>query len=130
MSMFGNNIWATGEINPANFAANTNVNQASRAEQNNSNNTVTDSFVGSPLATNSPSYPVLNLGMTYNEVPNQIKIISAIGSIVTTGLLMEAFVWGSGKEIGGKKLISLVTGGLASIPISKQLAEGRLPKGE
>lgn len=130
MSMFGNNIWTTGEINPANFAANTNVSKASRAEQNKSNDTVTDSFVGSPLATNSPSYPVLKLGMTYNEVPNQIKLISALGSITATTLLLEAFVFGTGKDIGGRKLISLVTGGLASIPLSKQLAEGRLPKGE
>ena len=57
MATFGMNLWTSGEMNPSNFAANGTHQNAIAGNNTQSNQRITDAFIGAPLATNSPSPP-------------------------------------------------------------------------
>ena len=76
MNLFGRDMWASGKLNPSNFALNTPLENAKNADKAKPNPTTTDTFVGAPLATGSPSYPTMKLSGTYGDVSNTAKGIA------------------------------------------------------
>ena len=116
MSMFGNNIWATGEMNPSNFAVNANLQKARKASMS-SAPTVSDSMVGAPLANNSPSYPTQNLGLSYMETSTNAKLISAAVGIVGGYALTN---------IIGMPIVSYPLSLAASTQLAKYMSKGRV----
>jgi len=130
MSMFGNHIWATGEMNPSNFALNTEIAKARQASRA-SGNTTSDTMIGSPLANNSPAYPLIALGGTYMETPHSTKVVGlGLGVLAATLLNFGVQNLGIANLIGlsssiGTPLFILTEAALLSIPITKSLNEGR-----
>lgn len=116
MSMFGNNIWATGEMNPSNFAMNANLQKARKASMS-SAPTVSDSMVGAPLANNSPSYPTQNLGLSYMDTSTNAKLISAAVGLVGGYALTN---------IIGYPIVSYPLTLAASTQLAKYMSKGRV----
>lgn len=121
MSMFGNNIWATGEMNASNFALNGEVNEARKANRATAN-TTTDTMIGAPLANFSPSYPSTVLTGSYMDTSNTHK---ALGAMLSLGVGTIIY------NITGINQSPLATFALAtasvmgSIPAAKALAKNR-----
>ena len=130
MSMFGNHIWATGEMNPSNFALNTEIAKARQASRA-SGTTTSDTMIGSPLANNSPEYPVIALGGAYMEAPHSTKVVGlGLGVLAATVLNFGIQNLGIGNLLGlsssiGTPLLIVTEATLLSIPITKSLNKGR-----
>lgn len=121
MSMFGNNIWATGEMNASNFALNGEVNEARKANRS-TGKTTTDAMIGAPLANFSPSYPSVNLGVSYMDTSHTHKALGAlipigIGSIIYTS---------TGVKNSPLATFALMSASVLSIiPTTKAIAKNR-----
>ena len=119
MNVFGTEMWANGDLNPANFALNTNLKQANQTNNSPANQTVTDTLLGAPLATGSPSYPLVNLGKTYKEVPHTTK------GIALASTLLAAF---GIQQVTRNRIPAWITytvGAVSSMHVAKALDEGR-----
>ncbi len=82
MAAFGNNMWGTGELNPANFAVNATHNQAVAANNKRANPAITDSFIGAPLATGSDSPPAGPIEESLRGVANGWKGLPTEGKLI------------------------------------------------
>ena len=121
MSMFGNNIWATGEMNASNFAVNKGMDEAKKAIRS-TGKTTTDTMIGAPLANFSPSYPSVNLGVSYMDTSTTHKALGALIPIGVGSVIYTA----TGVKNSPLATFALASASLLSIiPTTKAIAKNR-----
>ena len=121
MSMFGNNIWATGEMNASNFALNKGMDEAKKASRS-SAKTTTDTMIGAPLANFSPTYPTVNLGVSYMDTSNTHN---ALGALIPIGIGSMIYT-ATGVKNSPLATFALASASLLSIiPTTKAIAKNR-----
>ena len=121
MSMFGNNIWATGVMNASNFALNKGMDEAKKASRS-SAKTTTDTMIGAPLANFSPTYPTVNLGVSYMDTSNTHN---ALGALIPIGIGSMIYT-ATGVKNSPLATFALASASLLSIiPTTKAIAKNR-----
>ena len=109
MAKFGNNMWGTGEFNPTNFAMNGTYKNAMRGANTASNQNISDSFIGAPLAISANSPPAGPMEESLRGMPAGFEALPAMGKVgqiagsVIVGL-------GVGEMFGGSLLVSSISG--------------------
>tara|TARA_Y100001963_G_scaffold157997_2_gene256094 strand:- start:226 stop:603 length:378 start_codon:yes stop_codon:yes gene_type:complete len=112
MAKFGNNMWGTGELNPTNFAQNGTYRNAVQAVNTPSGQTISDSFIGSPLAVSANSPPAGPIENSLRGMPAGYDALPVIGKITHVGASL-AVGMAMSNLFGSNLFVGLVSSGIS-----------------